>query len=107
METDDQIKVFIENNYPVTNDSDKFLSELQKILDILDQAKSIYRKEIHESKSMDYSCIYYWCYFRLFCNPYCTFQCKAFAATNIKLLQGYPRSDHSRPVLYFCNLIQA
>lgn len=49
METDDQIKAFIENNYPVTNDSDKFLSELQKKLDILDQAKSIYRKEIHES----------------------------------------------------------
>lgn len=49
METDNQIKAFIEDNYPVANDGDKFLSELQEKLDILDQAKSIYSKEIHES----------------------------------------------------------
>ena len=49
METDNQIKAFIEDNYPVANDGDKFLYELQEKLDILDQAKSIYSKEIHES----------------------------------------------------------
>ena len=49
METDDQIKAFIENNYPVANDSEEFLSELQEKLVIMDQAKSIYNKEIHES----------------------------------------------------------
>ena len=49
METDNQIKAFIEDNYPVANDGDKFLSKLQEKLDILDQAKSIYSKEIHES----------------------------------------------------------
>lgn len=49
METDDQIKAFIENTYPATNDSGKFLSELQEKLVIMDQAKSLYKKEIHES----------------------------------------------------------
>ena len=49
METDDQIKAFIENHYPDTNDSEKFLSELQAKLVIMDQAKSVYCKEIHES----------------------------------------------------------
>ena len=49
METDDQIKAFIENTYPAANDGEKFLSELQGKIVILNQAKSIYKKEIHES----------------------------------------------------------
>ena len=49
METDDQIKAFIENTYPAANDGEKFLSELQEKIVILNQAKSLYKKEIHES----------------------------------------------------------
>lgn len=49
METDDQIKAFIENTYPAVNDGEKFLSELQEKIVILNQAKSLYKKEIHES----------------------------------------------------------
>lgn len=45
METDNQIREFIVNNYPEVNDSGKFLAELQQKLVILDQAQTIYRKE--------------------------------------------------------------
>jgi len=45
METDNQIRDFIQNSYPEVSDNGKFIAELQEKLAILDQARTVYRRE--------------------------------------------------------------